>query len=165
VASPSGHTLNRITFRQPNLRACGEMTAPPVARWPAPWQCPPASSSMVCRGTRARVTIDQFRHWALQIFNKHRASSNIFRQVRARPRRLSALSVTHSKSAVRGTTRPRDRPPRRLLARAVVAIAAITNVASALLLEPRILEKIVVVHPRRICQHVGAGVVVNKGAA
>ena len=36
---------------------------------------------MVCRGTWARVTIDQFRHWrALQTFKKHtcRVSNNIF---------------------------------------------------------------------------------------
>lgn len=31
----------------------------------------------VCRGTRARVTIDPFRQLALQMFKKHRASSII----------------------------------------------------------------------------------------
>jgi hypothetical protein len=32
---------------------------------------------VTCRGTWARVTIDQFRHWALQTFKKHGVSSNI----------------------------------------------------------------------------------------
>ena len=38
----------------------------------------PAQEDPVCRGTWARVTIDQFRHWAPQTFKKHMASSNIF---------------------------------------------------------------------------------------
>ena len=33
---------------------------------------------LVCRGTSARVTIDQFRPLTLQMFKKHRTSSNIF---------------------------------------------------------------------------------------
>ena len=33
--------------------------------------------SITCRGTWARVTIDEFRHLALQTFKKYRASSNI----------------------------------------------------------------------------------------
>jgi hypothetical protein len=31
-----------------------------------------------CRGTWARVTIDKFRHWALQTLKKHRVSSHKF---------------------------------------------------------------------------------------
>ena len=35
-----------------------------------------SSPDRVCRGTWARVTIDQFRHLALQTFKKYRASTN-----------------------------------------------------------------------------------------
>jgi hypothetical protein len=47
---------------------------------PAVGRCwePATVTAVVGRGSWARVTIGQFRHWALQTFTKHRAPANIF---------------------------------------------------------------------------------------
>jgi hypothetical protein len=93
----------------------------PLSRshWPAVFTLTsPAKASvtaaLTCRGAWVRVTIDQFRHSALQNFKKHRASSDIFSTDQAGQRVVVPVEVRRVGLPVAGPARgPRlsRRPP------------------------------------------------------
>jgi hypothetical protein len=75
---------------RPASRACRRSSS-------APKKVSVSGRAATCRGTWARVTIEQFRHLAVQTFQGHRASTNIFSNTTThrRPHRLQRLVRPH----------------------------------------------------------------------